>query len=190
MPALQVDGGAAANDLLMQFQADLLQAPIERPADVETTALGAALLAGLGTGMWAGMKELREAWRPGKRFKPKMKTRSPRGPPRALARRGRPSLAGRGFAPAAAVRALPGTRSGPDGRDRQPAPANLRVRRLDLQLKRRAGAHDPEREPRRGKHRLDDVRAASQPRQVEHRPHVAEPRHSGGGAEYRQRRRA
>ena len=73
MPMFRVDGGASANDLLMQFQADLLQTPIERPRMIETTALGAAFLAGLGTGMWAGLKELRSAWRPGKQFKPKMK---------------------------------------------------------------------------------------------------------------------
>ena len=73
VPMLRVDGGASANDLLMQFQADLLQTPIERPHMIETTALGAAFLAGLGTGMWAGLKELRSAWRPGKQFKPKMK---------------------------------------------------------------------------------------------------------------------
>jgi glycerol kinase len=61
------------NDLLMQFQADLLQTPIERPHMVETTALGAALLAGLGSGMWTSLKELRNTWRSGKQFKPKMK---------------------------------------------------------------------------------------------------------------------
>ena len=73
MPMFRVDGGASANDLLMQFQADLLQTPIERPRMIETTALGAAFLAGLGTGMWAGTKELKSAWRAGKRFQPKMK---------------------------------------------------------------------------------------------------------------------
>jgi len=73
MPMFRVDGGAAANDLLMQFQADLLQTPIERPRMLETTALGAAFLAGLGTGIWAGTKELKSAWRAGKQFKPKMK---------------------------------------------------------------------------------------------------------------------
>jgi glycerol kinase len=73
VPMFRVDGGASANDLLMPFQADLLQTPIERPHMIETTALGAAFLAGLGTGMWAGLKELRSAWRPGKQFKPKMK---------------------------------------------------------------------------------------------------------------------
>jgi glycerol kinase len=73
MPMFRVDGGASANDLLMQFQTDLLQTPIERPRMIETTALGAAFLAGLGTGMWAGLKELKSAWRAGKRFKPKMK---------------------------------------------------------------------------------------------------------------------
>jgi glycerol kinase len=57
----------------MQFQADLLQTPIERPKMVETTALGAAFLAGLGTGVWAGTRELQQTWRAGKRFTPKMK---------------------------------------------------------------------------------------------------------------------
>jgi glycerol kinase len=72
MPMFRVDGGASANDLLMQFQSDLLQTPIERPRMIETTALGAAFLAGLGTGMWAGLKELRSAWRAAKQFRPKM----------------------------------------------------------------------------------------------------------------------
>jgi len=72
MPMFRVDGGASANDLLMQFQSDLLQTPIERPRMIETTALGAAFLAGLGTGIWAGLKELRSAWRAAKQFRPKM----------------------------------------------------------------------------------------------------------------------
>ena len=72
MPMFRVDGGASTNDLLMQFQADLLQTPIERPKMVETTALGAAFLAGLGTGVWAGLKELSKAWRAGKQFRPRM----------------------------------------------------------------------------------------------------------------------
>ena len=74
MPMFRVDGGAAANDLMMQFQADLLQTPIERPKMLETTALGAAFLAGLGTGIWAGTSEIKSAWRAGKQFKPKMKS--------------------------------------------------------------------------------------------------------------------
>jgi len=72
MPMFRVDGGMSANDLLMQFQADLLQTPIERPKMIETTALGAAFLAGLGTGLWAGTKELKSAWKAGKQFRPKM----------------------------------------------------------------------------------------------------------------------
>ena len=72
MPMFRVDGGASQNNLMMQFQADLLQTPIERPRMVETTALGAAFLAGLGTGVWAGLKELKSAWRAGKQFRPKM----------------------------------------------------------------------------------------------------------------------
>src|SRR5207302_8168635 len=66
MPMFRVDGGASANDLLMQFQADLLQTSIERPKMIETTALGAALLAGLGVGIWPGIRELKSAFRPGK----------------------------------------------------------------------------------------------------------------------------
>lgn len=73
MPRFRVDGGASANDLLLQFQADLLQTAIERPRMIETTALGAAFLAGLGTGLWAGTKELKSAVCVGKQFKPKMK---------------------------------------------------------------------------------------------------------------------
>jgi glycerol kinase len=79
MPMFRVDGGASANDLLMQFQADLLQTPIERPRMIETTALGAAFLAGIGTGVWAGTKEVAKAWKPGKRFMPKMKPESREG---------------------------------------------------------------------------------------------------------------
>jgi glycerol kinase len=56
---LRVDGGAVANDFLMQFQADLLGTPVERPAMRETTALGAAFLAGLATGFWSDLDELR-----------------------------------------------------------------------------------------------------------------------------------
>jgi glycerol kinase len=73
MPLFRVDGGASQNDLLMQFQADMLQTSIERPRMVETTALGAAMLAGLGTGIFKGMPELKSAVRGGKKFAPKMK---------------------------------------------------------------------------------------------------------------------
>ena len=68
--ALRVDGGASANDLLMQLQADQLQAPVERPAVAETTALGAAFLAGLATGVWSSPAELAAAWRLDRRFTP------------------------------------------------------------------------------------------------------------------------
>jgi len=70
---LRVDGGAAANDLLMQFQADLLGVPVVRPKVLETTALGAAYLAGLGAGVWKSARDLASLWRPGKRFEPRMK---------------------------------------------------------------------------------------------------------------------
>src|SRR5512143_1566211 len=73
MRAFKVDGGACQNDLLMQFQADLLDVPVERPRMIETTALGAAFLAGLATGVWKDREEIRRNWKVGKRFDPKMK---------------------------------------------------------------------------------------------------------------------
>ena len=68
--ALRVDGGASANDLLMQLQADQLQRPVERPVIVETTALGAAFLAGLATGVWSSREELADTWQLDRRFTP------------------------------------------------------------------------------------------------------------------------
>jgi glycerol kinase len=73
IPMFRVDGGASANDLLMQYQADVLQTQIQRPRMIETTALGAAFLAGLGAGVWAGTAELKRTWKVDKRFEPKMK---------------------------------------------------------------------------------------------------------------------
>ncbi len=67
---LKVDGGAAANDLLMQFQCDVLGTEIARPELVESTALGAAFLAGLGTGVWKDLDTVRATWREQRRFKP------------------------------------------------------------------------------------------------------------------------
>jgi glycerol kinase len=67
---LRVDGGAAANDLLMQIQADLLGVPVVRPAMIETTALGAACLAGLAVGFWRSEQEIEDNWRVGRRFEP------------------------------------------------------------------------------------------------------------------------
>ena len=70
LTSLTVDGGASANDLLCQIQADLLGVPVERPKIVETTALGAAFLAGLGTGVWESTEALRETWQLDRRFEP------------------------------------------------------------------------------------------------------------------------
>jgi glycerol kinase len=70
LQALKVDGGAAANDLLMQFQSDVLGVDIARPELVESTALGAAFLAGLGTGVWQNLDAIRTTWREQKRFRP------------------------------------------------------------------------------------------------------------------------
>jgi glycerol kinase len=67
---LKVDGGAAANNLLMQFQSDVLGVDIARPALVETTALGAAFLAGLGTGVWKDQDQVRKTWREERHFTP------------------------------------------------------------------------------------------------------------------------
>jgi glycerol kinase len=69
---LRVDGGGAANDFLMQFQADVLGKRIVRPADVETTALGAAYLAGLATGYFKSLDEVEQFWKAGKLFEPGM----------------------------------------------------------------------------------------------------------------------
>jgi glycerol kinase len=69
---LRVDGGACVNDLLMQFQADLLGIPVVRPTVVETTALGAAYLAGLATGVWPGLDALSAHWQAERSFLPTM----------------------------------------------------------------------------------------------------------------------
>ena len=72
LAALKVDGGAVANNLLMQFQADLLGVPVDRPQITETTALGAAYLAGLATGVWASKEELKKSWQLDTRFAPSL----------------------------------------------------------------------------------------------------------------------
>jgi len=70
LPSLQVDGGASANGLLCQLQADQLGVAVQRPEVLETTALGAAFLAGLGTGVWSSTDELAATWRLDRRFEP------------------------------------------------------------------------------------------------------------------------
>ena len=69
---IRVDGGATQNNFLMQFQADLLGVPVTRPAQLETTALGAAFLAGLATGFWSGTEELERFWTADRTFEPEM----------------------------------------------------------------------------------------------------------------------
>jgi glycerol kinase len=70
--SLRVDGGMVGNDLLMQFQADLLGVSVVRPTVAETTSLGAAFAAGLAVGFWSGQQELRERWAEGRRWTPAM----------------------------------------------------------------------------------------------------------------------
>jgi glycerol kinase len=72
LDSLKVDGGMVQNELLMQFQADLLGVPVIRPQVAETTALGAAYAAGLATGFWAEVEDLRENWQEDKRWEPQM----------------------------------------------------------------------------------------------------------------------
>jgi glycerol kinase len=74
MPApatLRVDGGAAANDFLLQTLADTLAIPVERPETVQASGLGAAYLAGIATGVWSGLDDVRHAWRSGGIFTPR-----------------------------------------------------------------------------------------------------------------------
>jgi glycerol kinase len=79
LAALRVDGGMAANDWLCQFLADVTGAPVDRPEVVETTALGAALLAGLAVGVWSDLDALAALWARDRRFTPAMtaETRAP-----------------------------------------------------------------------------------------------------------------
>jgi len=69
---LRVDGGATANNFLMQFQADILGIPVDRPANIETTALGAGFLAGLGCGFWSAWDEIADNRKTERRFEPSM----------------------------------------------------------------------------------------------------------------------
>jgi glycerol kinase len=69
---LKVDGGASANNFLMQFQSDIIKRKVVRPKSVETTALGAAYLAGLAVGYWKDKEEIRANWQLGQTFEPQM----------------------------------------------------------------------------------------------------------------------
>ena len=83
MNELRVDGGACANNLLMQFQADILQVPVVRPKVIETTALGAAYLAGLAVGFWKDRTQVQHSWQVDRTFEPQQ------GPEYAAHRRAR-----------------------------------------------------------------------------------------------------
>jgi glycerol kinase len=72
LTALKVDGGATANNFLMQFQSDILNVNVERPEVTETTALGAAYLAGLAVGLWKSKGEISQNWSINRKFKPEM----------------------------------------------------------------------------------------------------------------------
>jgi glycerol kinase len=72
LTALKVDGGMVANELLMQFQADMLGVPVIRPKVAETTSLGAAYAAGLAVGFWSSLDELRANWAEDRRWSPQM----------------------------------------------------------------------------------------------------------------------
>jgi glycerol kinase len=76
---LRVDGGASNNNLMMQFQADLLGVPVVRPVVTETTALGAAYLAGLAVGYWKNQAEIAKQWKTDQRFEPTMKAAQRKG---------------------------------------------------------------------------------------------------------------
>ena len=70
--ALKVDGGASADHLLMQFQSDILGIPLHRPIVSETTAVGAAFLAGLAVGFWKDLDDVKQSWNLGMTYEPKM----------------------------------------------------------------------------------------------------------------------
>ena len=72
LAALKVDGGASANNFLMQTQADIIDAPVNRPKCVETTAMGAAYLAGLAVGYWSSKEEVLKNWAIDRTFDPKI----------------------------------------------------------------------------------------------------------------------
>ena len=72
LAALKVDGGASANDFLMQTQADLIAAPVNRPVCVETTAMGAAYLAGLAVGYWTSKEDVIKNWAVSATFEPQI----------------------------------------------------------------------------------------------------------------------
>jgi glycerol kinase len=73
---LKVDGGASANDYLMQFQSDILNIPLERSAELETTSLGVAFLAGIGAGVWKDIDEIKQNYHAGQEFEPKMDSKT------------------------------------------------------------------------------------------------------------------
>ena len=75
VPVLRADGGGSVNGFLMQFQADILGVPVETPEIAESTALGAAYLAGLAVGFWDSQEDVERRWRLSRRYKPQMAER-------------------------------------------------------------------------------------------------------------------
>ena len=73
LTSLKVDGGACKNNFLMQFQSDIIDAPVHRPKCVETTAMGAAYLAGLATGFWKDKEDVKKNWQIDEEFRPEMR---------------------------------------------------------------------------------------------------------------------
>ena len=98
LAVLKVDGGATANDTLMQLQADVLGVPVVRPVVAETTALGAAYAAGLAVGFWKDLETLRKNWRADRQWEPAWDSEPPRGSVSRLAegRGAHPQLGRRG----------------------------------------------------------------------------------------------
>ena len=136
LSVLRVDGGAAANGFLMQFQADLLGVPVDRPAVLESTAVGAALLAGLGVGLWESPDALADVMKRDRRFEPAMDPARARTPLRGLEAGRRPTP--RGITPLTARGESPASHQGPPWGDAAAGPSKARRARIPGVLDRGA----------------------------------------------------